>query len=223
MRTAIFLSSLLTILLFINCDPENSEDINQDRISTDYSLTYNDNKTETEAAASFTFGSTPLRLTSPASITADDASMKQREFLGIVDYYKTFTQAKSQVRFDYSDLDGRTFTNTATIPNEIQMPASLTTFSRTQDQIIEWVGSAIAEDESVFLEITKDDSYFSSSKSNIGSTSILLNASDLGTSFIGEVKIKISRQKTSELQEAPRNGKIRVTYTSKAIAVMVTE
>lgn len=223
MRTATFFFAFAATLLFVNCDPENSEDINQDRIKTHYSLIYNDNKTETEAAASFTFGSTPLRLTSPATVTVDDASMKQREFLGIIDYTKTFNEKKIQATFDYTDLDGRTFTNTVLIPAAIRMPSNLLTFSRSQDQIITWQGDAIGTDEDVTLEVIKDDNYFSTSKSNKGSTNILINANDLGSNLLGEVNIKISRRKVSDIQDAPRNGKLTGTFTSKSIKVTITE
>lgn len=225
MKQLIALSILSLSMVLISCDPERSEDVNQDRINTDYSIQYKDQKGETEAAAAFWFGSTPLRLTAPAEVTADDRLLKKREFLGIVDYTRTFDSQKATVTFSYTDVDGRTFVNAATLPASIQVDGSVTSFSRSQDQLFTWIGDPVGSDEHVDMQFRSEDgeSLHYVSKSNTGSSSVLLSANDLGADFIGNVKINFIRYKKSDLQEGPRNGKITSSFYSKTVIMEVTD
>lgn len=223
MKNLLIASFCISTLFLLSCDPEPSVDVNQDRIKTDYYVSYNDNDEETEASAQFWFGSTPLKITSPAQILAEDVSLKKRDILGFVDYGKTFGEYLPSVTFEYIDHDARTFTNTASVPVEIQLPSSLTSISRSEDLVITWEGEPVQAGESVLLEIIDGDAYWTDSNSNVGSNSFFLAANSLDAEFDGTLKLKITRSKEYELQEYPRGGQITGSYVSKKITVEIVD
>lgn len=223
MKATLTCITLFLSLLLTSCDPEPSVDVNQDRIKTDYSITYSEGSNETSASASFWFGSTPLKITSPAEVLANDKTMKKQDILGIISYVKTFDK-KTSVIFSYTDHDARTFTNQLLIADYIGTPTNLTSISASEDLVVEWDGNEIAPDETVTIEIQSQeaaDAYWSASKGSNGSTSFLIDANTLGPEFIGEAKLKFSRQHTTEVTDAPRGGEVTTTYISKGLKIQI--
>ena len=65
---------LFSALAFTSCQTEDSADVNQDKIYTDYELFYNSNTDKTQVVARFRFGGplgTLLELNDPASVKFD--------------------------------------------------------------------------------------------------------------------------------------------------------
>ncbi|MFY0601871.1 MAG: hypothetical protein JXR03_19510 [Cyclobacteriaceae bacterium] len=214
---------VLSIVYFSSCDPEPSEDVNQDRIKTDYRVDYNDHKIKTEAVAQFWFGSTPLKITSPAQILAEDHGLEKRDILGIVDYTRKFKERIDDVTFEYRDHDSRTYTNIVSIPEDIQLPSSLTSISKSEDVLISWEGNPVGTDEIVYLEIIDDDIIFTLGNSNRGSKSIFIEANSLDEELDGRMEFRMVRHKDWELQEAPRGGKVSSNFFSKILHIDITD
>ncbi len=124
MKQIIFLLALTT--LFASCGQVSSDDINQDIIETDYSLTYNSDQGKIEASGSFTIGgadSTFVKLDGPSNLRVNGNSTKlETTLVGQLSYvYKKSTtfNPNSTYRFDYTNRDGDVFTNVATLPSLI--------------------------------------------------------------------------------------------------------
>ncbi|WP_258103345.1 hypothetical protein [Marinoscillum sp. MHG1-6] len=224
MKTNILIGSLIGLLgiSLAGCDPEDSESVSQDRIKTHYSIDYDDNTMETATIASFWFGSTPLRLSSPAHVTANELGMSEHEILGVVDYRRTFSAYTSSVTFEYIDLDDNIYINYVQLPDSIQFPSNISKFSISEDLLINWEGEPVGTNESVQITISVGATSYSTSNTSTGSQNILIAANTLDNEFEGTAKITLKRRRSSATIQAPRSGTLSATFTSKNAYVEIT-
>ncbi|MEO1053115.1 MAG: hypothetical protein AAFX87_20945 [Bacteroidota bacterium] len=222
-----FFSVLLagTLFLFTSCESEESENVNQDRIYALYELFYDANRDVTFARTTFFFGNvtgTKLELSDGASITFDGQALAfnntlafyEREIAGFVD----------SGSFSYTDLDGNTFNNPASI-NTVDFPdGQNTVVNKSQSYTIEWDGTALSNGESVTVSIVPNAVAESELfiQASTGATSIILTQNRLEDiqSVVGE--LVMDRFTSSEPAEATSaGGEVLGHYRASNLSVTI--
>ncbi|RMG73534.1 MAG: hypothetical protein D6722_03600, partial [Bacteroidetes bacterium] len=153
-----FKISLFTLasaaLLLTACLREESVNVNQDSIFTEYRLVYEAAKDKTYARATFRFGGatgTLLQLSDPAEVLIDQEPLTWKPALAYYERESAGPQATGT--FTYTDLDNNTFTNTVTLAAPIAFPADLDTIPQGAAFTLTWEGDPIQLGEWVTVTI----------------------------------------------------------------------
>lgn len=220
MKTFIFYSALAVIVLNVACDTENSVDVNQDRIETSYTFTYDAHTQERIGTATFKFGRTFLELTPPAEVTVDDKPMTKRDILGHTDYSAKWIGSGTSATFVYRDLDERTFTNTISLTAALTPVDTLAAVSRNMRHFFGWDGAPVQAGEVVWLHVNVGSEYFSASADAIGANSVFVEANELPQLGVGTVYFE--RVVQPELQQATdAGGSIIASYQSSKVNIQI--
>lgn len=219
-----FTTVLSSLLVWTSCQSEDAADVNQERIETNYHLVYDASEDETIASASFTFGSTFLKLNSPSEVLFEEDRLRETEILGIVDYRKAYNGEVLSGTFAYTNNEGNTYENTITITDRIDLPASITELSISEGGVIEWIGGAVQSGETVSFHLTNDAHFFVESVSAVNATSLVVRANAIQPELLGQCSMRIERAHKQNLEEAPdAGGNGYGQYFSEEYVVMVTE
>lgn len=145
-----FIFPLFLALTLVSCDKEDSEDVNQDKIYTDYELFYNENTDKTTVVARFRFGGptgTLLELSSGATVTFNGDNLAYNGWYG--GHMKEYAGQLASGTFVYTDVDGSTYTNATPAYNPIAFDPAFDTIVKSQANTLTWLGSALAPNEAV--------------------------------------------------------------------------
>lgn len=195
---ALLLGGALLTTTLTGCQKEDSVNVNQDRIYADYSLTYNKEQDKTYARAAFKFGNgigTGLQLSTPSEVRFGNDVLT---FVPLVNYYeKQIAGEVSQAgTFTFTDTAGKTYVNTVPKPVPIALPASLTGFTKGSATTVAWTGAAVAANETVDVTIKgagQGDPLQIILQSALGSTSLIVAASNLAPLLNGPARVFINR------------------------------
>lgn len=228
MRTALSLAGLVAVLA--GCDvAEPSTDVNQDRIHTRYELIYDGTADVTEPRASFRFGNaagTQLRLEGRAGVAFDGDALALQTPLNITFYNDRIAGLTSSGTFVYTDGDGETFENTASL-RSIGTPASIGPIDNDQATTLTWQGAPVGEDETVrvvLYRVSADTRLAVFTQDDEGATSVVLDRGQLGPVQPGEITLVVSRLSERPADEAPGAGGVVVTdYSAPAVQVQIVD
>lgn len=206
-KTLLFTLSFLSIITFSACDPEDSADVNQDRIYTSYELVYNSNTDITTAIARINFGGilgTPLELSDPAFVTFNDQVLSystldlghKRDFAGRID----------GGTFRYTNTEGTLYENEVTALNNLAFPSSFTQVSRSQAANLEWVGPALTSGQSITVTIESNGISEIFTREGNGASNIVLGSGQLSNLSTGSGTASIDKFDLSSLQEGTSAG-----------------
>jgi hypothetical protein len=207
----IFLSLLLIVSSFLastGCLRESSEDVNQDKIHTEYELYYDANADKTYARAVFKFGSiigTLLELSGSSQVTCNGQVLTFKQALSYYEReYPGFVQSGT---FVWTDTEGNSFTNTVSI-NPIGYPSNLDTLSRNQSFELVWTGDSLANNQNVTLTVNGENEtdlqiFF---QDNLNSHSIILEKNKLQNLGAGPGKMYLDRRNMPPLQQKTSAG-----------------
>lgn len=153
MKKALILLAVVTGLSA--CKKEVSKLVDQDKIWTHYELFYNENDGKTYATAEFRFSTeigTRLMLSDPSTVTVDGAAMEWSPETG--NYTSEFSGIKTDVEFNWVDLDGNSFTNSIEI-RDIDYPTVIddSLFHSDPVNYFMWEGAPLDSFESVKLTL----------------------------------------------------------------------
>ena len=191
------------------CKKEVTVNVNQDKIFTHYELRYDENSNTTTATATFRFSNengTRLKLSEPSPVTVVSQTMEWSEENG--NYSKQYSGLTPTVMFDWVDLDGNTFSNSAEI-RDIDYPAVTPDYSFA-DPIshFQWEGAPLDSFESVFLTLdgtgSTDTRVFS--VDSFGATTITIDSLRLSEIDSGEVVMALRKLYSTDLVEATSKG-----------------
>ncbi len=194
MKTTSILLLSIFVLAFFSCQRESSEDVNQDKIYTEFSLVYDANTGITYARALFKFSNitgTHLELEAPAEVRFDNDLLTFNQTLAY--YEKQYTGIKTGGTFTYKDLDGHTFTNTISGIKSINFPSNFDTLHKNAAYEVIWQGDSLITGEGVTLTINGinegDAQIFYTNSVNAHSITLPLNKLQLlgvgtGTAFL---------------------------------------
>lgn len=204
-HSLILIASLLIVGLGLqSCESEASDTVVQDRIFAEYELFYNANEDKTYARTTFHFGNltgTRLELSNPSTITFNGEPLDWRPVLA---YYELALPGRVAGTFVWTDTDGNTFTNAASLPTfAYSNPPS--TIVRDSATTLNWQ-EALAVNENVAVVVNgqneADAQTFVTTTS--GATSIILDRARLqnlgdgpGTVFLDRRRLPVNLEATS--------------------------
>lgn len=219
----LFLLLAVVGLGFSSCNREDSDSVDQDKIYVRYVLEYNSDLDITYARAQFRFSNatgTILELTDQASITFDGDALPWKS--GLAYYEKEYAGLKASGSFSYTDVDGNTFVNSASVPGSIFFPASFDTVNINNAYDLIWDGAAIQTDEHVAVTIEGTNTTGSlQSWLNLipGATNIILDANKLGNLGTGHAQCWMDRVvETDPAQATSRGGVVVGRYKAPSVS-----
>lgn len=203
------LTYLIVIIALASCKKEVTSKIDQDKIFTQFRLSYNENTDITTAKATFRFSNangTKLQLSDPSTVTVDGAELEWSESEGF--YSKELSGFVPQVEFYWVDIDGNGFTNTANIRD---IAFSNETIDWSYSDSINFYELPIAgldSNESVTLTLfgpgDTDDRTFSID--TLGATTITIDSVRLSQVDSGMVTVALEMIYSPELIEGTSKG-----------------
>lgn len=208
-----------------SCEKENSEDVNQDKIYTEYDLFYNANEDKTYAIARFKFGGptgTNLELSDSATVTFNGDVLTYNVFF--VGHVKEYAGKISSGTFYYKDLNGNEYTNSTPPMDTIAFPNDFDTIVKSQANTLTWNGNPLAANQSVGIFIGSwtwgQDALFY--QNQVAATNIVMGVSQLSSLALGSSTLYMDRsQKNTAIQGTSEGGNIESTYRALNKTVQV--
>ncbi|MFN6943601.1 MAG: hypothetical protein ACK4ND_01535 [Cytophagaceae bacterium] len=192
---------LLMSVSMVSCHTEESVDVNQDKIFTEYELFYDANEDKTYAKAKFKFSNstgTTLKLTSPSAVYFDDDVLHYNETFAI--YEKVYAGYKGEGSFKYKNADGKTYVNSIS-NNPIQFPV-ITEIDSESSFELEWEGTPLISKENVVLILMgKNGGTEFVLKEGAGVSSIIIPKNQLQKLQKGETDMFMDRTWSPDLQQ----------------------
>ena len=211
---------------------EQSVNVNQSRIWTDYELHYDANTDLTTAKASFRFGSalgTPLDLTSPSEVRFNGELLARQVQLGtgFVSYERTFAGELTSGTFRFEDTEGEVYSNTVSL-RPIAFPASVGPIDNDGSYAFDWVGSSLASGEEVDVTLwrltTGSASLALFPQRQDGARGVVMDATQLRNVSPGDVALKMERRWRGTPGRAPdAGGRLTVKWTTGDKVVTVVD
>lgn len=230
------MKKLLFVILFSlwlsGCGPgEDSADVNQDRIYTDYELFYNANEDITHAIARFRFGGafgTILELSSSsgASVTFNGDSLAYATVWG--GHHRAYAGNTTGGTFLYIDTDGSQFTNSVPAGSTIAFASGFdgSALNKTMAYALAWEGTTLAPNDQVGVFIGSwawgDDALFWTDAD--GASEILFSVNGMQNLPLGTSVVFLDRWNAEDVSEGTSvGGRIRYKYRANNATVTVVE
>ena len=228
MKKIIFIGVLLSmaIYFFSACERESSADVNQDRIYVSYEMVYHESTDITYARASFFFGSitgTKLELADPSDVSCNSDLLGFKSALAY--YEKQYTGLIVDGQFIFSDTEGVSYTNSATI-TEIGLPATLDTIVKGSSYELLFPGDGLASGEGVYAYIdgTGETDGINVYQNTSGATSIIIPANQTDDLTVGTNTVYLRKRHETTAQETTSAGAICAgIYQTVEVEVEVKE
>ncbi len=218
------------VFIFIGCGGgEDSEDVNQDRIYTDYEVFYNANEDKTHVIARFRFGNalgTLLELTeeSGASVTFNGDTLAYSSLWG--GHHREYAGNTTSGTFVYTNTEDTVYTNSTPMGTSIEFPDGITEIDRSEAQTIAWVGDPLAADDQVGIFIGSwewgDNALFWTDED--GATEIVMGINLLENLELGAAAVYMDRWNAVDVTEGTSaGGTIRYKYRATNVTVTVVD
>ncbi len=231
MRNIIILILALATLAITGCGTsEDSGDVNQDKIYTDYEVFYNANEDKTHVIARFRFGNAlgtilELKSSSGASVTYNGAALAYSKLWG--GHHKEYAgNTVAEGTFVYTDADGTRYTNTAPAGTSIQFPSGFDTIDKNTAQTFAWVGTFLAADDQVGIFVGSwawgDDAIFWTDAD--GAIEIIFGVNQMRNLAVGTARVFMDRWNAVDVSEGTsKGGRIRYKYRATNVSVSVID
>ena len=214
-------------ILFMACPIEDSADVNQDKIYTDYEVFYNSNTDKTQVLAKFRFGGatgTILELTEPADVFFSDDKLPFKAIYG--GHFKEYAGRITDGMFRYTNIDSVTYENAIPLAETIDFPEDLDTISKSSAYTFTWRGTPLSEGQSVGLFVGSwtwgQDALFY--ENAVGSTNLILGTNKLGNLPVGKSTWFLDRATQDQVTEGTsEGGYIRAKYRARNREISVID
>lgn len=226
-RTLTLGIGMMVILFFTSCQREESINIDQNRIYTEYSYSYDAEQGQSVMTATFKLdnnGGKRIQLSYPARVSFDGESMSYRSALG--DYQLNRSGSLVNGTFSYTDLEDNVYQNDISAIKAIGLPFGLNTISRNGNFFLPWDGESLQPGEIITVTIDPqgEGSTKSFTTSSAGATHIILDENRLKQIEPGFAKIRITRERTSSITSAPLSGgRLELKYKSREVNIEILQ
>lgn len=226
-RTLTLGFGMMVILFFTSCQREESINIDQNRIYTEYSYTYDAEQGQSVMNATFKLdnnGGKRIELSFPARVSFDGENMSYRNAFG--DYQLKRSGSMTNGMFVYTDLNENSYENGISAIRAIELPFGLNTISRNGNFFLPWDGDALQPGETITVTINPqgEGSTRSFTTSSAGATHIILDEYRLKQIEPGFAKIQIIRERESTVNSSPLSGgRIELKYKSREVNIEVLQ
>lgn len=212
MKKILIISLITAALVYIlsACERESSADVNQDRIYVSYEIVYHETTDITYARASFFFGSitgTKLELADPSQVTFNGELLGFKDALAY--YEKQYTGLVETGEYVFTDTEGNSFTNTATMTT-IGLPATLDTITKGSSYELFFTGDALVSGEGVYAYIngTGEGDGISVYQNTTGATSIVIPANQTDNLTVGTNTVYLRKRHETTAEETTSAGAV---------------
>jgi hypothetical protein len=244
------LITLIFVLVQISCgsnDTADDSDVNEEKLYGSYRASFNAAKGEVDLFTQFRLGGdtgTTIRLTDPASITANGSSMELRDgntntvnFIGT--YYKIteiLETPSESYTFIWTRRDKSTYTNTLSMAKavSVESPSSNSSHSRSSELTVSYEGDDLGTGEELVCTIDSKETRPDDIEEDVGfdlktissGKECLFTTSEMKNFRLGQAEIYVERVKK---QGDPTQGHdavggdLRSYYRSKIVTVTITE
>lgn len=215
-----FLIFSLGILFLAGCNKEDSNDVNQDKIWTKYSLYYNKNDDVTHAVAQFRFGGPTgtlleLKDSSGAKVTFNGATMPYSVIWS--GHELDFPGNVTTGTFKYTNTDGMVYTNSlpSGVADSASFPANFDTIVKSSANTFSWVGNPLAPHESLGFYVGtwtwgKDALFFTNGDN---ATSLVMGVNAKSNLQLGQATVYLNRTYTNTtINGTEKGGSINYTF-----------
>lgn len=221
---------ILLSLGLVGCGAsEDSDDVNQDTIYTDYELFYNANEDKTHAIARFRFGNPfgtllELSASSGAGVTFNGEALAYSRLWG--GHHQEYAGNLTSGTFIYTDTDGSVFTNEVPFGTTIAFPANFNEIDISQAQTLNWEGDVLAANDQVGIFVGSwawgDDALFWTDAD--GASSIVMGLNQLQNLALGTAVVFMDRWNAVDIAEGTsEGGRIRYKYRAQNATVTVVD
>ncbi len=224
-----FAALVLSVMLVACGGGEDSSDVNQNRIYTEYEVFYNQNDDVTHVIARFRFGGRfgtllELTTTSGASVSFNGVPLSYSLFWGA--HHREYAGNVTSGTFIYTNADGQVFTNDVPAGSAVGFPVGFDTISRSQAQTLSWQGTALAPNDVVGVFVGSwawgDDALFWNDSD--GATGIVMGVNQLSSLPLGTAVVYMDRWNELNVEEGTsEGGRIRYKYRGANAVVTVLE
>lgn len=227
MKKLVLTTLVVTAAYLMSCEPEDSADVNQDRIWTAYELFYNENNDKTIAIARFKFGNslgTLLELNDPAVVRFNGDELSYNPIYA--GHAREYAGKLTSGTFEYVNVDGEVFTNIIPTLNEIAFPDNFTTITKGQANSFKWDGTALAGRERVNVFVGSwtwgDDAAIFTT--GAGLDEVVMGSDQVDDLPLGPATCHMDRVNAAEATEVPEaGGEVRTRYKASNVPVEVAE
>ncbi len=219
--------ALVSVLFFTACKKENSINIDQNRIYSNYTIEYDQHSNQTSVKATFRVdhnSGKKIELTYPSRVGFDGESMSYRKIMGQYDFKRSGNAMNRPIT--YYDIDGKEFSNSGQNISGIDIPIGLNGISKGGNFFLPWNGGPIALGESVIVTISGGSQ--SGSKTftvnSVGANYIILDQFKLQNLVAGTATIQIKREVSNSLMQSNlAGGRITSTYKGRKITINILD
>lgn len=220
------LGMLSFMIVLVACKREDSQNIAQDRIYSDYQVSFDAGKNQTIASVTFrkdNSSGTKIELTYPAKVQFRDENMSWKNVSG--NYQTSLNGNALSSYFTYTDLDKNNYENQALDVSFIDLPYGITSISKSGNFFLPWNGDVVRNGETVKVMIKSKDggSEKNWTVSTVNSNHITLDSYTLSQLPAGNAEIWIERIKSTGLTIVPdAGGRISSTWKSNVQIIQIT-
>jgi hypothetical protein len=180
-----------------------------------------------QCGARFTFNGGSLRLADGSTVTFNGQLLSERAGLGSF-YLVDLPGRVESGTFVWTDANGKTFTNTATLPTPVALPATIAPLSRSRSTDIIWEGLPVQSNEFMALIPYRDDladfeaTYASSDV--VGATSLRVAPSVFSGITPGPLTLSLTRVRDLPVTDkTSAGGNVRGRYVATIVTTQLVE
>lgn len=218
---------MLSVLFFTACKKEASINIDQNRIYSDYEMTYNQTSNQTTVQATFRVdhnSGKKIELTYPSRVGFNGENMAWRNLGGR--YETSLTGNQLHGHFTYFDVDQNSYQNTGAVVNPIDLPFGINNINKNGNFFLPWTGAVLQSGETVKVIISGGSQTGSRTftATAVGSSFISLDQYNLNQLVVGTARIRIQREKTTGLEQSNLSGgRVTSIYKGRQVTINITE
>ena len=218
--------AMVSVLFFTACKKENSINIDQNRIYSNYEVEYDQHSNRTSVKATFRVdhnSGQKIELTYPSRVGFDGETMSYRKLMGQYDLNRPGNALSRSII--YYDIDGKEFSNSGQNMSGIDIPAGLNSISTGGNLFLPWVGGPIDSGETVRVTISGSQSGSKSFTANqVGANYIILDQYKLQDLVAGTATIQIEREFSQSLSQSNlAGGRIKSTYKGRKVTINILQ
>lgn len=222
-RTTTLGFAVMAVLFFTACKREESINIDQNRVYSNYTYEYDADNNRSTMTAVFRMdnnGGRKIELSHPARVDFNGDGLAWRG--GIGSYQTTINGLMNGGRFNYYDLDNNTYTNDVLPLTPTEIPFGINNISQSGNFFLPWDGPALQAGETIRVRITAGTTR-TFTTSMVGATHIILNQNQLAGLTPGSGTIRIERESYSGLTSSNLSGgRMTSTYKSRRVFINIS-
>ncbi|MFT4601301.1 MAG: hypothetical protein ACI857_001479 [Arenicella sp.] len=215
--------------LMVACTKEDSSDVNQQMIYSDYEVFYNKNEDKTHVVAKFRFGG-PTGTVLELSDSTNASVSFEGDVLPFDPWYnahhKEYAGNITTGSFSYTNTDGVTYVNAIPSGESIDFPIGFDTINKTAAETVAWAGTALVADQQVSLFVGTwtwgEDALFYTNA--LGATDVVMGINEMSNLAVGSSTVYMDRSTAKDISSGtPEGGRIRYKYRGTNVTAAVVE